>query len=127
VCRAFTWEEDRVTTAERPSGRNRLRTPDGGSDPVVHDVGVRRDLHQRDGAQDVVDVVAEVQHRVGDDGLGGGDGGRQQRQRGGQRQGGLQLLHRRLLEEEEEEEREGGGGGERGRRRRRGEGEERGE
>ena len=52
-----------------------------------------------DGVEDVVDVVAEVEHGVGDDRLGGGDAGRKQGQRGGQRQRGLQLLHRCLLQE----------------------------
>lgn len=58
---------------------------------------MRRRVHLRDGEQDVMDVVAEVQDGVGDDGLGGGDAGGEQGERGGQGQGGLQLLHCRLL------------------------------
>lgn len=56
-----------------------------------------RGLHEGDGVQDVVNVVAEVKDGVGDDRLGRSDARRQQRQRGGQRERRLQLLHRQLL------------------------------
>lgn len=59
------------------------------ANPVVGDVGVRRHVHLRHSVQDVVYVVAEVQHGIGDDSLGGSDAGREQGQRGGQRQGRL--------------------------------------
>lgn len=54
-----------------PQETNRCVEPD----PIVDDVRVRRRLHGGDGVEDVVDVVAEVEDRVGDDGLGGGDAG----------------------------------------------------
>lgn len=56
-----------------------------------------RGLHEGDGVQDVVNVVAEVKDGVGDDRLGGSDACGQQRQRGGQRERRLQLLYRQLL------------------------------
>lgn len=68
------------------------------SNPIVHEVWMWRGLHQRDGVEDVPNVVAEVKDGVGDDGLGGGDAGRQQGQRGGQRQRRLQLFDRQLLQ-----------------------------
>lgn len=45
-------------------------------DPIIDDVRVRWRLHACDGVEDVVDVVAEVENRVGYDCLGGGDAGR---------------------------------------------------
>jgi len=45
------------------------------SDPIIHDVWMWRSLHQCDGVEDVVNVVAEVENRIGYDCLGGGDAG----------------------------------------------------
>lgn len=71
-----------------------------GSDPVIHEVRMGRGLHEGDGVQDVVNVVAEVQDGVGDDRLGSSDARRQQWQRGGQRERRLQLLHCQFLHSE---------------------------
>lgn len=46
------------------------------SDPIIHDVRMRRDLHGGDGVEDVVNVVAEVENRIGYDRLGGGNASR---------------------------------------------------
>lgn len=70
------------------------------SNPIIHEVWMWWDLHQRDGVEDVTNVVAEVKDRVGDDGLGGGNASRQQRQRRGQRQRRLQLFDCKLLQSE---------------------------
>ncbi len=43
------------------------------SDPIVHDVRMRRGLHEGDGVEDVVNVVAEVEDRIGYDRLCGGN------------------------------------------------------
>ena len=43
--------------------------------PIIPDVRMRRRLHERDGLEDVVNVVAEVENRIGYDRLGGGDAG----------------------------------------------------
>lgn len=67
------------------------------SDPIIHEVRMRRGLHEGDGVEDVVNVVAEVKDGVGYDRLGRSNASRQQRQRGGQRERRLQLLHRKLL------------------------------
>lgn len=63
---------------------------------------MRRGLHEGDGVEDVVNVVAEMENGVGYDRLCGGNAGRQQRQRGGQRQRRLQLLHREFLQTQED-------------------------
>lgn len=70
------------------------------SNPIIHEVWMWWGLHQRDGVEDVPNVVAEVKDRVGDDGLGGGNASRQQRQRRGQRQRRLQLFDCKLLQSE---------------------------
>lgn len=43
--------------------------------PIIPDVRMWRRLHERDGVEDVVNVVAEVENRIGYDCLGGGDAG----------------------------------------------------
>lgn len=68
------------------------------ADPIVHDVRMRRGLHERDGVKDVVYVVAEVENGIGYDRLGGGDASRQQRERRRQRKRRLKLLYCGLLQ-----------------------------
>ena len=68
------------------------------SDPIIHEVRMRRRLHEGDGVKDVVNVVAEVEDWISYDRLGGGDASRQQRQSCGQRQRRLQLLHCEFLQ-----------------------------
>lgn len=46
------------------------------SDPIIHEVRVGRGLHEGDGVEDVVDVVAEVENGIGYDRLGGGNASR---------------------------------------------------
>ncbi len=48
-----------------------------GADPIIHDVWMWWSLHEGDGVEDVVNVVAEMENRVSDDRLCGGDAGRQ--------------------------------------------------
>lgn len=59
-----------------------------------------RGLHEGDGVEDVVDVVAEVENGIGYDRLGGGNASREQRQRSGQGQRRLQLLNCEFLHSE---------------------------
>lgn len=68
------------------------------SDPIIHEVRMRRRLHEGDGVEDVVNVVAEVEDWISYDRLGWGDASRQQRQSCGQRQRRLQLLHCEFLQ-----------------------------
>lgn len=61
---------------------------------------MRRGLHEGDGVEDVVNVVAEVKDGVSYDCFGRSDASGQQRQRGGQRERRLQLLYGELLHSE---------------------------
>lgn len=75
-----------------------LKENRGSTNPVIQNVGVWGSLHECDGVEDVVDVVAQMEHWVGYDCLGGSDASGQQRQRRGQRQRRLELLHCCLLQ-----------------------------
>lgn len=46
------------------------------SDPIIHEVRMRRGLHEGDGVEDVVNVVAEVKDGISYDRLGGGNASR---------------------------------------------------
>lgn len=43
------------------------------SDPIIHDVRMRWSLHEGDGVEDVVNVVAEVEDGISYDRLSGGN------------------------------------------------------
>lgn len=60
-------------------------------------------LHEGDGVEDVVNVVAEVENGISYDRLGGGNASRKQRQCSWQRQRRLQLLNCKFLQKVRQE------------------------